>query len=213
MVIGLVAWGSVRTVNSPNKNAGTEMEFGVGGGPPTQSPSTGTTTTDDELNLDVLLQEHALNASFHLQDLYDGKNVDDSGARLQENSNKIADYFAYRTGIDRGEFLSMWNGHIREYENYTKALRDNSQQARALARENLNMQAVMMGTELNKVVPNLPSEKVEKLMNGHTDLTLSIIEAHATGDTSGKFARSNQAIIQSVEFADEIAESLQVRKD
>lgn len=214
VIFGLIGWAALdeaKNVNAPTQTA-SGPEYGIGGGPP-EPPNTGNTTVDDEGSLNVLLQEHAINTSFHLQDLYDGKNVNESGARLQDNANKLADFFANRVNIDRNEFLSMWNGHIREYENYTRAIKNNDSDGATKARENLSMHSVMMATELNRVVSSLPTPKIEQLMNQHIDLTLAVVDAHAAGDTAEKLSRSTQASTQAVEFADEIIGGIRGEED
>lgn len=206
IVIAALGWGVFNT----NSNRDNTPEFGVGGGPGnTSNQTTNQTNIDDGFNLNALFQEHAISATLHLQNLYDNKDTTESEKNVEENSVKVAEFFdKHIEGDIKGEFLNMWDGHNKEYENYTRALKAGDRNGTAQARGNLARQATEMGTMVNQWIPALPADRFTQLMNEHVDLTLSIIEAHASGDNAAKATQTAKASTQAVGFANTITDAL-----
>ena len=209
-VIAVFLWSAGRVTRNNNNLQSTGPEYGVGGGPGFDLSKSGNQTTIDEsVKLNALMQEHAINASFHLQDFYDGKDTGVTSGKLQQNSIEVARFFERKIGVDENSFLSMWDAHIREYENYVNALKNNDRTGTAEARSSLNNHSTMMGAMINRAKPNIPTSEVARLMNEHVDLTLSVIEAHAKGDTAEKLSQSSKASAQAVAFADALIDAIE----
>lgn len=208
-VIAVFFWSASNVINQIRSTQNSAPQYGIGGGPGIDiSVTANPESSDESFSLPSLFQEHAITGAFHLQDLYDGKDTAESAGRLQTNGIKIAGYFKRNLGIDENQFLEMWDGHIREYENYTNSLKNNDRAGTGKAREALNGHAIMMGTMINRARPDIPASGVERLMNEHIDLSLSVIEAHARGDTATKLEQATKASTQAVAFAEALVEAM-----
>lgn len=200
-VLALFGW-TVFSANQANRERNGIIP-GIGGGP--GNVTTTPAITDVRTDLELLLPEHGILASNHLQTIYDGGDTSATFQRLQNNSQQIA-IVIETMGANRQEFLTMWNGHIQEYENYTRALKNNNEAGKTEAKEKLSMHAREMGTMINQLLPAISVDEGTKLMQDHINLTLSIIEAHAKGDTTAKLGQMTKASTQAVDFAHRLAE-------
>ncbi len=210
VVILLAAlWSGIFSINKSNKNS--TQQYGIGGGPGINTQNlTDNITLDESLKLNTLFQEHAITSTFHLQNIYDGKDTTESRKRVDENSMKISDFFAKEVGGNlKDEFLGMWDGHIKEYENYTKSLKNNDIDGTAQARAKLSEHSLEMASALNKQIPELSTDQAANLMNEHIDLTLGIIEAHARGDSATQTTLTAKASTQAVGFANAIIDAIE----
>lgn len=202
LIIAVVFVGIlVFSINTPNNQ---EFVPGIGGGPgDANSP-----TRPSRATLQILLTHHGVLASNHLSTLYDNKDTYETAASLEDNSQKIADNMA-DIGANREQFLTMWKGHIRSYEDYTQAVKNNNRSLTTQVRANLSSQAMEMGLILNQILPSISAEEVTKLMEEHINLTLSIAEAHAKADLTNKVALMTNASTQAVRFANTLYDAIE----
>lgn len=183
-------------------------QAGIGGGPNDQQSS------NYQIEFRTLLTEHGNLATLHLGKVYDGQSIADTSRKLEDNSNKLADLIKeLGTAADRTAFLRAFRGHIQEYENYTVGVKEDDQQAKAAAKENLKMHAMDFGNLANKLMPTISEEKGTKLMNDHVNLTLAIVDAHASGDRSKKLEAMYRANQQALQFAGELAKGADAAKN
>lgn len=207
IMIGLIGWGIYSYNNTQKTNHG--LEIGVGGGPNTTSMGASPSSRLRE-TLQTLLQQHGTLASSHLQNIYDGNDLSNSSLELDENSIKIADTIALIGGVEaRNDFLPLWRAHIKSYEEYTKALKNNDRNSTAQIRGELNAEAVAMGALVNQLIPTLTTENVAAMMNEHIDLTLSIIEAHARNNSPEQMTQMTKASIQALQMANSLADGIE----
>jgi hypothetical protein len=204
-VVGLIGWG----VYNPEPDIAQDRQVvdgGIGGGPGEvlQSPQQISPQTD----LQRLFVNHGTSASEYLQAYYDGTNITEKEALLNENTEQLA-AAVEQLGGSREAFLVSWQGHIDEYKNYTTALKNNDREGTAQARGTLNTHAEDMGRMISALAPAVSAEMAARLMNEHIDLTLSIIEAHARGDEAEKMAQSTRASVQAIRFANIVEDGLE----
>lgn len=177
---------------------------GIGGGPGDLNSSNNQTNYRGQLI--TLLPEHGNVAIMHLTMLYDGKDTRETSKKLEDNGGKLADVIkTLGTTTDRELFLRTFRGHIKEYENYTKAKKANNQAAMNAAKEHLQMHAMEFGELTHKLMPSISEVKGTALMNDHAALTLAIVDAHAKGDTAQKLIEMSNANTQALQFAEELA--------
>lgn len=160
------------------------------------------------VKLQALLNEHGILTGSYLTALYDGKDTTDSAKNLDENSQKLAD-FVSGLGAPKDRFLTMWQDHIKGYEDYTQALKTQNQTGTADAKAGLDTQADKMGEMINKLLPSISPEHGTDLMKEHIDLTLSIIDAHAKGDSVTYAAEVAKAAAQATKFGSELADGFE----
>jgi hypothetical protein len=194
-VISWTYFAAKSTNNSPLPQAG------IGGGP---VDSTG---SDIREQFQTLISEHGNLAVAHLSDLYDGKDTSDTAKKLDDNAIKLANLIKqFGTSTDRELFLQDFRGHIKDYENYTKARKANNQPAMNEAKENLRMHAMEFGDLVHKLMPTISKETATQLMSDHMSGTLEIVDAHAIGDTAKELTAINQAKAQGIQFANTLAD-------
>jgi hypothetical protein len=198
ILVGYVVW-SVFNTSARTQNATTNV--------------TGTNVTADlqtRVNLHALLTEHGNVAASHLSDLYDGKDTKETGKKLEENTQKLADMIEeLGTAEDREAFVTTFRGHIKEYENYTMGLKDQDETKMTAAKEMLMQHAADFAALTNKLIPAVTAQRAEELMNEHGTLTLGIIDAHAQDDPTKKLTFMKDATVQANKFADELVKGIQ----
>jgi hypothetical protein len=176
--------------------ASTLPQAGIGGGP--ESPP-------DTAQLRTLFAEHGNLAVTHTTNLYDNKDISNTARQLENNTQALSEVVKeLGTAADREAFLRTFRGHIDEYEIYTKGRKENQPAAVNIAKENLHMQAMDFGNLVHKIMPSISEQRGIELMNEHATLTLSIIDAHAKGDTSKKLNAMENANAQALIFAEEL---------
>jgi hypothetical protein len=174
---------------------------GIGGGP---GENTADTAFRDQFL--TLLPQHGNLAATHLINLYDGKDTSTTSRRLESNAYQLADVIKQLgTSADRAVFLQAFRGHIKEYENYTQALKNNNPVAMNTAKENLRMHAMEFGDLANKLMPTISKTRGTQLMTDHISLTLAIIDDHAKGDNEKLQTDKKNATMQAEKFAEELA--------
>jgi hypothetical protein len=192
-----------------NQSISGDRQFipGIGGGPgDLVSPEPSATPIRQELQ--SLLTQHGALASTHLEDIFDNRDDSETLTNLNNNSSQIID-FMVKQGASQDEFSRMWNGHITEYEKYTKALKNNDQAGMADAKHNLTAQAQHMGIMINNLLPKVPADQAQQLMQEHGDLTLSIIDAHAKGDSQAKLVQMEKANDNAIKMASILANAIE----
>lgn len=179
---------------------------GIGGGPGESPLATQSATQASDLR--VLIPEHGILASDHLQRLYDGENTSETSQRLEDNNQKIASVIESMGG-NKEDFLNHWRAHITSYENYTNALKNNDRNGTSQARNELSNHATEFGRVINQTIPNISADEARRLMEEHIDLTLSIVEAHARQDTSEQLRQITAATNQAINFANTLMSGIQ----
>jgi hypothetical protein len=176
-------------------------QVGVGGGP------ADTEGTDYRTQFQSLVSEHGNLAVAHLSNLYDGKDTMESAKKLDDNAKQLAALMRqFGTSADGYAFLHTFRGHIKDYENYTKARKANNQPAMNEAKEDLRMHAMQFGDQVHKLLPTISVETATQLMSDHMTGTLAIVDAHANGDSAKELTLINQAQAQAVQFANTLAD-------
>ncbi len=163
------------------------------------------------LNANVLTREHGVLASVHLQDLYDGKDISASSQLLEANGQQLADVMGLADNQSREEFLRVWRSHIREYENYTRALREGNDGQRSQARQNLDSLSNEFGNLTNSLIPSISPGEAAGMMREHIAITLSIVDAHAQGNTTAKVNQMKAGYDQAGRFADRLVSGITQR--
>lgn len=181
---------------------------GIGGGP----PDIKTTPFPESIKLGrdllILIPEHGILATNYLEAIYDGIDSSDVARDLENNSGQIALIFE-KIGGNREEFLGIWREHNREYEDYTKALKNSDRAGTAQAREALSNQAAQMGIYINKLLPTLSQEEIKHHMEEHIDLTLGTLEAYARDDSADRLIQMTKATSRAIEFANTLANGIE----
>jgi hypothetical protein len=196
-----LGWGTSAT--TANDVMQTGQQVGIGGGP--------IDTTNDEkpnaplthLTLNNLFREHGVLATLHLQAIYDGKNAGPTAQMLETNGQQIAGIIGSVYGAQaRADFLTMWRGHINQYELYVKALKSGDRQEMNKAKSNLEDLAEEMGNMINEISPNISRDMITRLTREHVNGTLSIIEAYADRNQEEYITEIKAAGDQMTRFAD-----------
>lgn len=157
------------------------------------------------LTLNRLLMEHAILTSLHLRALYDGRNTDPTRMLLADNAAKIQDVFVSNSNISSEQFYSIWDEHMRQYERYTVALKNNDANGMTDARNRLNDLANQFGSLLDRNNRAITGEMLATHMRNHTNGTLAIMDAYAPQDHDQIIYRTKTALDQAKEFADMLA--------
>lgn len=176
-------------------------QAGIGGGP--EPPD----ENNFRVQFQTLILEHSNLAITHVTALYDSEDTSETARKLEANTQKLADVFKQLgTATDRELFLQAFRGHIRDYENYTKARKDNNQPAMNKAKEDLRMHAIAFGDLVNKLMPTISRESATQLMSDHMSITIAVIDAHANGDAEKELSEIHHAKAQGVQFANALAD-------
>jgi hypothetical protein len=211
-LVGLLIFGLLLYQKDTRPDTGS-VTTGVGGGPglissqPSPTPSISPTKT--RLQLQALLTEHGIVTSNYLQTLYDGKDTTATHQAVENNNQKIKSFFDQYVGPeDTAALVEMWEDHIKGYENYTTALKDKDQVGADQARTDLAAGAAKSGELMHDVFETLNALQVQKLMQEHIDLTLSIVDLHSKGDTGSVLTKNIEASTQAAKFADYLANGI-----
>lgn len=189
IVGGILGWGLKSTMPTTSNIP----IVGIGGGPG---------NSNDQLALNNLLVQHGVLTTLHLQEVYDGKDTSSSTQQLDNNSQQIANVIGAKYGDKaKNNFLPMWQKHITEYGNYTRALKSNDANAMNTAKSNLASISSDMGKFFNSVDPHISATQVTNMMNDHIMLTLSIVDAYAHNDPTTMDKQIKAAADQATQFA------------
>lgn len=191
VVGGLIGWGlkSTMPINSSSPLVG------IGGGPGGSSDSV-------QMTLNNLFVQHGVLTTLHLEEVYDGKDTTASSQQLKDNAQQIANNIGAKYGDKaKSTFLSMWSQHSTEYENYTRALKNNDANGMNTAKSNLAKISSDMGKFFNTLDSQLSPTQITNMMNDHIMLTLSIIDAYARKDTATMDKQIQAASEQAMQFA------------
>lgn len=195
IVVGIWAWQS----NNPETTTG--FQAGVGG-----APNVPDSRIDERARIHFLLQEHAAAGATHLAALYDGADVTDTRERLDVNTQELAIVFEKLSGEPQDEFLSVWRGHMGEYERYTLAVKQGNTIEAETARAILNMHADDFGREMSDMLPNVSGDEASNAMKEHARLTLAFVDAHSRGADVEKAGIIAQSSAQAASFAEALIE-------
>ena len=207
LIIATVIIGIILLNDTRNQTTQEAQQLGNDSAQP-ETQSNTDVNLQQRANLHKILQEHAITASMHLQNLYDEKDTTETENMLGQNTKQFIELM---TNISNNsnqstqtttQLETIWRGHIQEYEAYTQALMQNNTEQKEEARNNLQMHAEDFGNAVNALIPNVPAENATGAMNEHANLTLSIIDAHAEENTAEKMALSTQASAQAAGFAE-----------
>ena len=206
---GVLGWitGVAFSENNSSRIA-TSVVPGIGGGPEQNQQVNFTSESSNfRVKLNSLFKEHGVLAVEYLTGIYDGKDVAAIKEKINANSNEIATLFGniYGEG-SKNEFEQMWNGHIEQYEKYTKSLKANNSSDANEAENALRDQATHMGVMLNKQDSNFSSQRVTEMVSEHVRLTLDIVDAHVDEDYETKADNIKASYDQAGVFADYIGQ-------
>jgi hypothetical protein len=141
---------------------------------------------DLQVALDQLLGEHALLAVSATQKGFDGSpDFANVAAQLDANSVALSKAIAGIYGAPAGEqFLNgknMWRDHIKDFVNYTVALKKGDKAGQAKAVKALGMYVKEFGSFL-ATATGLPAGAVQSDLAAHVSQLKSQIDAYAAGD-------------------------------
>jgi hypothetical protein len=206
IVVILVAFFGFAALTRETNDPKGQFIPGIGGGPGEVIVSPEPSET--RIRLEALLTQHGTLGAEHLENVFEARGDSNIVAQLESNTQQIISQMV-EYGAPREEFTRMWRGHMSEYENYTRALKNNDLDGVDQARGNLTNHAADMGVMINRLFPSLKADQIKNIMNEHIDLTLSIIEAHSRGDSDQKLSKMDQATDQAIRFASTLAEGIE----
>ena len=156
----------------------------------------------ERANLHKLFQEHAMKGASHLLNLYDEKDTSETSKAIEENTNDLVNFIAELSGKDPDPFHKVWERHLKDYENYTRAIKADDIQYADEARENLEEEAEELGRVVHFMIPDVSEQDVADAMQDHMDLTMETVDAHAEEDNAQKAALMVKSSSQAVKLAE-----------
>ncbi len=154
-------------------------------------------SADLQVALDQLLGEHALLAISATQKGYDGSpDFANVAAQLDANSVALSKAIASIYGASAGnQFLNgknMWRDHIKDFVNYTVALKKGDKAGQAKAVTALGMYVKNFGSFL-ATATGLPASAVQSDLAAHVSQLKSQIDAYAAGNYTQSAKITDQA--------------------
>ena len=157
---------------------------------PTASVSS---SSDLQSALNTLFIEHVDLSLTTMRVAYDGfgsPNFQGAAGALDQNSVAIANMVGQVYGPNnQAQFLELWRKHIDYLNTYALATKNNDQNLKQQALNNLNnVAAPGMANFLNQINPNLPVSTVTQELKNHEQDLLNSFDAYAAGDFATSYS-------------------------
>ena len=166
-------------------------------------------STNLRLQLNVLLKEHTVLGAIMLTSLYKGEDTTRLQQLMDTNTDQLAEIIGNVYGPTmKSQFITLWQQHMQEYNNYTIAKKNNNTAQMNTAKTDLQTIENNLGNSFSNVSKHLSAATVTSLMKEHVTDTIAVVDETAEGDATEKADAIKKGYDQADQFADTLVKGM-----